>query len=170
MRKLDKAIKVITDLENTSMQSLFTAFIEESVALTDSEIGYFAIVNSTEDTLIMMGWSQISMENCTIIYQPIVYQLSETGLWGDAVREKKPVVTNDYAACNKPTKKGVPEGHVKVLRHFNVPIFEQSHITGVVGVGNKETDYNDEDVNNLLEYSNTLWPLIKKVIPPIMLK
>jgi GAF domain-containing protein len=170
MEKLERSVSVIFNLENKSMQTLFTSFIEEAVILTDSELGYFAVVNAAEDTLIMIGWSQISMENCTIIYHPIVYQLSETGLWGDAVRERAPVITNDYNSCSKQTKKGMPEGHVKVIRHFNIPIFDKDHVTGVVGVGNKKTDYNDTDVNNLIEFSNKIWPLIKSVLPEILLK
>lgn len=170
MGKLEKAINNILELENKSMQGLFTAFIEEAVTLTESEIGYFSIVNAAEDTLIMIGWSQVSMENCTVIYHPIVYPIAETGLWGDAVRERAPVITNDYMTSTKPTKKGMPEGHVKVIRHFNIPIFEKEHITGVIGVGNKKTDYDDEDVKNLVDYTNKLWSLVKSVIPEILLK
>jgi hypothetical protein len=170
MEKLKNAIEKILAIENKSLQNLFSAFIEEAVFITDSEIGYFAIVNSTEDTLLMIGWSQTSMENCSIMYHPIVYSIADTGLWGDAVRERKPVVTNDYKNCDKPTKKGFPDGHIQVSRHFNVPIFEGDHITAVVGVGNKKNDYSAEDVNCLSQYSQSLWPELKKAIPEIMLK
>ncbi len=44
--------------------------------------------------------------------KPIVYPIEKTGLWGDGVHEKRPVVTNDYKSLVRPTKKGYPAGHV----------------------------------------------------------
>ena len=35
-----------------------------------------------------------------MIDKPIVYQVKDTGLWGEAIRQRIPVITNDYAAPN----------------------------------------------------------------------
>ncbi len=40
-------------------------------------------------------------------------------------------------------------GHVEVLRHMNLPIFEEDHIVLVVGVGNKPVKYTMEDAQNV---------------------
>jgi len=50
------------------------------------------------------------MQECSLQDKPLVYRLKETGLWGEAVRQRRPIVTNDYPAPN-PWKKGVPAGH-----------------------------------------------------------
>ncbi|MBF0479692.1 MAG: GAF domain-containing protein [Candidatus Omnitrophica bacterium] len=117
--------------------------------LTDSTISYFATVNASQNELTMIGWSMSAMMNCTMIDKPLVYKMVDTGLWGDAVRERKPVFTNDYFNLVKATKKGYPKGHVNVRRHLNLPISEDGKVAFVVGVGNKKEAYNDEDACNI---------------------
>jgi transcriptional regulator with GAF, ATPase, and Fis domain len=165
MEKVENSIKNVKLLENATLQKLLASFVEEAAIITDSKISYFAVINSTEDTLVMLGWSNSAMANCAMIDKPIVYPLENTGMWGDAVRERKPVITNNYEGLVKSTKKGYPAGHVKVVRHFNIPVTEGSHIAGVLGVGNKETDYSQSDVDNLTHFAQELWTIIKKEVP-----
>ena len=77
------------------------------------------------------------------------------------MRERKPVITNDYKNLVKPTKKGYPEGHVHVRKHMNLPIFEGKHIVLVVGVGNKLTDYTMEDAKALQTFMDAAWTILK---------
>ena len=109
----------------------------------------------------MHSWSKTAMDQCAIIDKPIVYPIETTGLWGEAVRQRQPVITNDYAAPN-PLKKGHPEGHVQVTRHMNVPIFDDQRIVVVAGVGNKEEPYDDSDVRQLTLLMQGMWRLIQR--------
>ena len=118
-------------------------------------------MNRTEDVLTMIGWSKSAMVNCAMMDKPIVYKLTETGLWGDAVRERKPVITNDYKALVKPTKKGYPEGHVSVRKHMNLPIIEKGKVVVVIGVGNKAADYTLADAALLEEFVGEAWKVLK---------
>ena len=68
-------------------------------------------MNEDETVLTMHSWSKEAMAECAMSDKPLVYPLETTGLWGEAARQRKPIVTNDYAAPN-PLKKGLPEGHV----------------------------------------------------------
>jgi hypothetical protein len=170
MEKLEKSINNVLANKDIGMQELISSFVEEAVSLTNSKIGYFAVMNAAEDTFVMVGWSKTAMDNCSLIDKPIVYKLVDTGIWGDAARERKPIITNDYINSKKPTKKGHPAGHVPVLKHFNIPIFEGKHIAGVLGVGNKLTDYMESDVKNLEKYVEKLWTIIKKQIPNELLQ
>ena len=104
--------------------------------------------------LTMIGWSKTVMEACAMIDKPIVYPIEKTGLWGDCVREKGPVVTNDYKALVKPTKKGYPSGHVDIKRHMNVCMMGNGQIKGVLGVGNKVAPYDEADVAVLQQFVN----------------
>jgi PAS domain S-box-containing protein len=122
--------------------------VEETIRLTDSTIGYLAVMDEEETTLTMQYWSQSAHASCAMVDKPIVYAIEKTGLWGEAVRQRKPIVTNDYAAPN-PHKRGLPDGHVPVVRHMNIPVFEGERIVAVAGVGNKPTDYQSRDVRQL---------------------
>jgi hypothetical protein len=140
------------------------AINDELCAITQSEISYFAVMNADESILTMIGWSRTAMGMCMTMNKPIVYKLEETGLWGDAVRERKCVIVNDYANLVKPTKKGYPAGHVNVVRHMNLPIFEGKRIVLVAGVGNKPEDYTPGDAKNIEDLMNTAWTSFQKTL------
>jgi GAF domain-containing protein len=158
---MEQAIERLSKMGKARRSAVIDALVEESVRALGSTIGYFAVMNESEDVLTMLGWSKSAMSACAMIDKPIVYPIEETGLWGDAVRERKAVVTNDYADCKKPTKKGHPEGHVPVVRHMNVPVWDGNHIAGVLGVGNKADDYSDADAKLLQDLANRAWNFVK---------
>jgi len=72
----------------------------------------------------MYTWSEQAMQRCGITDPPLVYAMEKTGLWGEVVRQRRPIITNDYAAPN-PWKKGFPKGHVEVRRHMNIPLLKE---------------------------------------------
>ena len=114
--KLDEA-RVIALLELSQMTDRSAAEItnyamESAIKLTGSTIGYIAFANEDETVLTMHYWSNSAMQQCTMIDTPVVYAVKDTGLWGEAIRQRKAVITNDYAAPN-PLKKGTPSGHVR---------------------------------------------------------
>ncbi len=113
--KLDKScLEVVLQLNrmtNVPLREVMDYALEQITCLTQSKIGYIALVNEDETVLTMYAWSKSAMAECRIADKPIIYPLESTGLWGEAVRQRKPVITNDYAAPHS-LKKGYPEGHV----------------------------------------------------------
>ena len=156
-----QALVQLNQMAGASLQEITDFALESAVALTNSKIGYLAFLNEDESVLTMHSWSKTAMQECAIIDKPIVYPVVNTGLWGEAVRQRKPVITNDYQAPN-PLKKGHPEGHVKVLRHMNAPIFDGERIVIVAGVGNKAAPYDDSDVRQLTLLMQGMWQLIRR--------
>jgi PAS domain S-box-containing protein len=120
-----------------------------------------AFASEDESVLTMHAWSQEAMRQCAIGAKPLTYEVAHTGLWGEAVRQRRPVITNDYAAPN-PLKKGTPEGHVHVLRHMNVPILDGGRIVIVAGVGNKNEDYDEDDVRQLKLLMEGMWRIVRR--------
>ncbi len=135
--------------------------MDSAVRLTGSTIGYIAFVNEDESILTMFAWSRTAMSECAVAEKPVTYPVDKTGLWGEVIRQRRSIVTNDYAAPN-PWKKGVPEGHVAVARHMNIPVFDGSKIVIVAGVGNKASDYGDDDVRQLTLLMSGLWTIIRR--------
>lgn len=158
--RLDALVK-LNSMADASMKEIVDFGLEEAVRLTGSEIGYIAAVNEDESVLTMISWSRMAMHWCQIEDKPIVYPMAKTGLWGEAVRQRQPVITNDYAADN-PHKHGYPKGHVPILRHMNVPVFDGSKIVIVAGVGNKGEDYNANDVRQLGLLMEGVWKHIQR--------
>lgn len=142
------ALLELNQMSDASLHDLVHFAMEQAVKLTRSSIGYLAFTNEDETVLTMYAWSKTAMMECGIREKPIIYPVASTGLWGEAVRQRRPVITNDYVTANL-WKKGLPEGHVPLSRHMNVPVFKGDRIVLVAGVGNKAEDYDEADVRQL---------------------
>ncbi len=151
----------LNQMTGASFAELTNFALEEGIRMCESKIGYLAFVNEDESILTMQSWSKSAMEGCQVVDKPLVYPLSTTGLWGEAVRQRKPIITNDYDAPN-PLKKGYPEGHIQIRRHMNIPVIVGSKIVMVAGVGNKEEPYDDTDVQQLTLLMEGVWRLIER--------
>ena len=158
--RLESLIK-LGQMTSASEKEITDFALDEAIKLTGSTIGYIAYTNEDESILTMYSWSEEAMAECKIDDKPIVYKTIETGLWGEAIRQRKPVITNNYNEYN-PYKKGYPGGHVPLTRHMNVPIFDGDHIVAVAGVGNKTEDYTESDVLQLTLMMSGIWSIIQR--------
>ncbi len=161
MKDVDEAIAELDNLKEKDIKEIAKMVTLGMCQITGSTISYFALYDEKVKILKMIGWSMSAMMNCSMINKPIVYKLDDTGLWGDAVRERKAVITNDYKNLVKPTKKGYPQGHVNIRRHMNLPVIESGKVVLVAGVGNKSEDYTTTDSTLLTKYMNAANKLIK---------
>jgi len=155
-----EALQRLNQMDEASIKEIADFALEAGVKLTGSKLGYLAFVDEEEKTLFMHSWSKKAMQECDIEHKRIVYHLQETGLWGEAIRQRKAVITNDYASC--PHKRGTPAGHVKVVRHMNVPIMDKGRIVIVAGLGNKAEEYDDSDVRQLTLLMSGMWKIIQR--------
>lgn len=155
-----EALLRLHQMTNASVQELMHFALEEATRLTESQIGYLAQVNDAQDLLTMYSWSKSAMAECAVGVKPIEYPLETTGLWGEPVRQRRSMITNDYAAPN-PYKKGTPEGHIALTRHMGVPIFEGEKIVLLAGVGNKASDYDESDLRQLTLLMTGMWEIIQ---------
>jgi signal transduction histidine kinase/CheY-like chemotaxis protein len=151
-----RLIKYATD--HTVMEFL-QKFLDEAEMLTKSKIGFYHFLEDDQRTLSLQTWSTNTLENmCTATGTGLHYPISEAGVWVDCVRERRPVVHNDYGSL--PNKKGLPEGHAPIIRELVVPVFRGQKIVAILGVGNKRTDYNEHDVNVIQQLADLAWETV----------
>ena len=146
----DKPVKEIKDFA-----------LEASLSITGSKVGYIYFLSEDETELSLHAWSRSVVDECGMPARQTVFKVADTGLWGEAARLRRPVITNDYAAPD-PRKKGVPPGHVPIRRHMNIPLVDDGRIVLIAGVGNKEDEYGDEDVRQLTLLMDGMWRIIRK--------
>jgi PAS domain S-box-containing protein len=157
-----EAMLQLGQMVNATQEEVFEFAFDAAVRLTRSKLGYLALMNDDETVMTMQLWSKEAMDECRVEGMPLLYLVQSTGLWGEAVRQRRPIITNDYQAPN-PWKKGTPEGHVNLIRHMNLPVIVGDKIVLVAGVGNKEEDYNETDVQHLSLVMEGMWRLIERL-------
>ena len=142
--------------QTKTIQEFLDFALEEAINLTQSKIGYIYFYDEDKQEFTLNSWSGKVMDECTIIDPQTIYQLQKTGIWGEAVRQRKPILINDFQA-EHPLKKGYPEGHALLHKFLTIPVFIESRIVAVVAVANKETDYTDADINQLTLMMDSVW-------------
>ncbi|MCX6545734.1 MAG: GAF domain-containing protein [Acidobacteria bacterium] len=87
------------------------------------------------------------------------YPVDEAGVWVDAIRERSPVIHNDYASLVH--RKGLPPGHPPVLRELVIPILRGQHVVGILGVGNKPGNYGPQVIESVSRLGNLGWDIVQ---------
>ncbi len=153
----------MTQLQFPTTQKLLDYALEEVIALTGSRIGYIYHYDDVKQEFTLNSWSREAMKECTVQDRESLttYRLDKTGIWGEAVRQARPIVVNDFEAHN-PLKKGYPEGHAHLKRFLTIPVFRTDRIVAVVGVANKAADYDDADIQQLTLLMNSVWQITER--------
>ena len=150
----------IAQYRPANTQDFLDFALNEAIKLTGSKVGYIYHYNEEKRLFELNTWSRDVMEQCRIAQPQTLYELEKTGIWGEAVRQRRPIVVNDFQAPN-PLKKGYPEGHVELHNFMTVPILADDKIVAVVGAGNKDSDYDETDIQQLSLLMEAVWRIVK---------
>ncbi len=144
-----------------TLNELLTKTLDEIEALTHSQIGFYRFLLPDRETSLLQAWStQTKDKFCQVPGEELHHKVSTAGVWADCVRRKEPVIYNDYAAL--PHKKGLPEGHAEVSRVLTAPVMRDGKVVAIVGVGNKATDYTEQDVEIVSYLADVTWEIAEK--------
>ena len=146
--QLYDALLYLEQLSHTTLEEMLEYILEIGVSITNSKMGYIVRYNEDLKMFTDFTWSKDAKDSCKIENQQIEYRLEETGLWGEVIRQKKPIITNKYA--KSPNAQGRLNGQIPFHRHLNVPVLVNGKIIALLGVGNKEVTYHEYDVKNLV--------------------
>ena len=156
--RLRRGLEVLSEILNrdaSNSETFLDRVLEDVIGLTESRIGYIYLYDEASEQFVLNSWSNAAMEECKVVQRQTVYQLAHTGLWGEAVRRRETVLVNDFST--EPARKGLPAGHMQLHRFLTIPVFHENRIVGVVGVANKDSDYDDVDVLHLNVISSAAW-------------
>jgi len=142
-------------------QELLNYTLNRSLALTGSQYGYLFLYDEESREFTLNTWSDGVMDICEVLDKQTVFQLENTGIWGETVRQRKPIVVNDMRSPS-PLRKGFPPGHVELENFMSVPITVDNKIVAVAGLGNKPTPYTDMDINELIILMQSSWLAVEK--------
>ncbi|KOR30290.1 hypothetical protein TI04_06435 [Achromatium sp. WMS2] len=157
---LNLQVQLAELMRRGSIKDLSLAALDKAEVLTASSIGFFHLIDSTEEYIKLQVWSTQTIQNfCSAIGLEAHYPISQAGVWGDCVRQRQTVIHNDYKGLTH--KQGLPPGHPGIVREIVVPIIRNDKILAILGVGNKQVDYTAADANILQSIGNVLFDYIE---------
>jgi PAS domain S-box-containing protein len=154
-----KSLIRILKLQSETTSGLLGEVLNEVIALTRSQIGYLFRYSEVKREFVLNTWSKNVMAECAVAQPQSCFELDKTGIWGEVVRQGRPLVINNFEEENS-LKKGYPQGHVHVKRFMSIPVFNEGTIEAVIGLANKETDYTSTDVLELQFLMDSIWKVI----------
>jgi PAS domain S-box-containing protein len=144
-----------------SLEQLLQKTLDEIGELTNSPIGFYHFVEADQKTLSLQAWSTKTLkEFCNAEGIGLHYSIDQAGVWTECVQLRRPVIHNDYESL--PNRKGLPEGHARIVRELVVPIFRNDKIVAILGVGNKPREYSDKDVELVSYIAELAWEITER--------
>jgi PAS domain S-box-containing protein len=132
--------------------------IDEATRLTGSGVGLLHLFAEDQEHIEFGTWATGTQEQCECLYESH-YPVSSAGTWADAVRSGEPIVLNQLEAGGLPA---CPTGHVALRRLLAVPVRDGGRVVMLLGVGNKDTDYETSDVQELEIIGHDIWSVIQR--------
>ncbi|MEA1988500.1 MAG: EAL domain-containing protein, partial [Pseudomonadota bacterium] len=164
LKKQNHVDQVLLELpkyaETHTEGELLQCALDEIEKILLSPISFIHSVDPSQETIQLLAWSNNTLQTyCDIESYEDHHPISKAGVWAEAARKKHPVIINDYA--NYKDKQGMPEGHAVLNRMISLPIVEHDKVVMIAGLGNKDTEYTQDDVNTFQLILNEIWRTIK---------
>ena len=154
-------LRLVEMADTHPLDELLVATLDETEKLTKSTIGFLHYLESDQRTLALQVWStRTTGDLCRAEGKGRHYDVSDAGVWVDCIRQRRPVIHNDYASM--PHRKGLPPDHAPVVREMVVPVFRGDRIVAILGVGNKGHDYTDADIEIAWRMADIAWDITER--------
>lgn len=164
LRRNEARLRSLVELlqyQTRDLQDFLALTLEKAIELTGSKLGYIFTYDEEKKRLIPQAWSKGALEETKIPNPPYHFDPEKSALLGEPVRQGKPLILNDYQAPH-PLKKGYPEGHVEIRKFLSVPVFKNGKIVALIGLANKETDYEEADVLQIRLLMEAVWRTLER--------
>jgi len=156
-----ECLLVINKMSEATEKELLDFALEAIAKVTQSKYALISLLSNDQKELTMQAWSINVMKKCKTTQNPIDYPLSQSGIWAEPIRQRKAVCIVDYGSTNL-QKKGLPEGHVKIVNYLGVPIFDKETVVAMAAVANKDGQYTETDTLAISSIMNDTWRMIQR--------
>ncbi len=145
--------------ESRDMDTLIRLMLDETEALTGSQVGFFHFVDEDQNTISLQTWSTNTRNMLCATEGKNQHQpLAQAGVWAEGVRSGKPYVCNNYTGLTR--RSGLPQGHTPLTRLISLPIKRNNLIVATIGVGNKPSDYDEHDLEMVKRLAEDAFDII----------
>ena len=149
------------NLMDVPQQQLLDFVLDAILKTAQSQFAFVGLMDDTESVMTIHAWSKDAMMQCAVDEKPIHFSIAEAGIWGECVRQRASLISNEYDAPH-PNKKGYPAGHVPLNRIVAIPVFDGDRIVAVAAAANKAEAYTELDSYSLTVLLERMWGIIRR--------
>jgi signal transduction histidine kinase/ActR/RegA family two-component response regulator len=143
-------------LKDTSDDVLIDSALVSLAEITESSLAFVGLIDDDEAVMQAHHLSNPAMDACAVSDRSTDFNIGGAGLWAEAIRNRAPVVCNNYAP-SVPGSQGLPDGHVPLSRFMAIPLIRNDRTVLLAGLANKKDPYEEHDVAEVSVFLEGLW-------------
>ena len=153
-RQIEFLVDLFKQSENFDESAIVRRVIDQAADTTGSPLAYLYFVDPARKTITLAAWRDRSQPLATMVNAE-ARPLARAGLFTECVRARHATSSNDLT--RKPQQDGLPD----LQRYLAVPMIAGDETVAVLGVGNREAGYGEEDQRNLSALSDGVWRVLQ---------
>jgi PAS domain S-box-containing protein len=152
----------MSEFEAYDRESLQQYLLDSSIALTNSPNGFILLLDESmkHASFLSNCGPEFALSRARKINDPIT--LNEDSTLGKILITGKAALVNEQISIDCPLPESMPKGKIQMRRFMAAPIIHSESVYGLVGVGDKAGDYDDEDLKQLTVLINSAWQIIMR--------
>jgi PAS domain S-box-containing protein len=156
LRESERELTIRNQIANIFLtipdDDMYGNVLQVILEIMKSKHGVFGYIDE-DGNLIYPSMTREVWKQCQVPDKHFIFP-RETwgGLWGRSLIKKKILYSNEPYH--------VPEGHISIRRSLTAPITYQGEVIGHIHVGNKATDYDENDTKLLEIITNYIAPVL----------
>jgi PAS domain S-box-containing protein len=153
-RQLEFLVDLFKQSESFDESAIVRRVIDQAADTTGSPLAYMYFVDPPRKTIALAAWRDRSQPMATMVdAEP--RPLARAGLFTECVRARHATSSNDLT--RKPQQDGLPD----LQRYLAVPMIAGDETVAVLGVGNREAGYGEDDQRALLALADGVWRVLE---------
>ena len=152
----------MSEFEASDRESMLQYLLDSSIALTNSPSGFVLFLEESMNHAAFLSncGPEFSLNRSKKINDPIT--LDKDSTLGKILVSGRAALVNEQISIDCPLPESMPRGKIQMNRFMAAPIIHTESVYGVVGVGNKSGDYDEEDLKQLTVLINSAWQIIQR--------
>ena len=142
-----------------SDNDLYYRVLDIIVKITNSRIGFYHELSDNQDEVVFSTSNLDGLIDFTIL-RDNPCPLKETGTWTNCAGTMQPVIDNNYKDGSG--QLGLKSGKILIDRLLSVPVIWKNKVRFILAVGNKTSDYDESDVDQVKIIGNELFKILDK--------
>ncbi len=151
-RRAEALLELPTAAESMDEESFIRRGLNILEDLTESKVSYLHFIKEDQQSIEASTFSKRTLAK----NRPVV----EPGKIAASIAQHEPLLINDYSGYQGEVN--LPADIPGLRRLINLPIIENDKVVVITGVGNKDQEYTDLDVETVQLIINDIWRIVQR--------
>jgi len=153
-RQLEFLIDLFRQAESFDESAIVRRVLERAAEITSSPLAYLFFAEPVQHTMTLAAWRD-DVHAHTNVAAAKAQPMQAMAPFGECVQNRQAVCSNNLAV--KTQVEGLPE----LARYLAVPVRSEDQTGAVLGVGNRDADYDSLDQQALLSMAEGAWRVLQ---------